>query len=277
MRIHSLANLIAFPFILFSGFIMYYLFFEDKASYYVYLFPPVVIIVIIYTYSPQINYWWHKKYPPVLDKKLVMLTEQSSLFYRNLDGDKKKQFLDRLSIFIHHKSFSLMRKEKEDLPIDVRTLLSINAITLTFHREEYFFDKYDYFIAYNHPFPSPKILTLHSVETDHEDGTVVFNIQMLYQSMILKTGHFNIGLLAFTDLYRQSFPQTVFPEIENNEETRSSVREISGREYGHCIDDIGWEPLDLNLIMVPLYFTYPEAFQRVLPLVFSKYEGIFSN
>jgi hypothetical protein len=63
MRIHSLANLIAFPFILFAGIIMYYLFFEDKASYYVYLFPLVVIIVIIYTYSPQINYWWHKKHP----------------------------------------------------------------------------------------------------------------------------------------------------------------------------------------------------------------------
>lgn len=277
MRIHSLANLIAFPFILITGIILYYLFFEDKASYYVYLFPPVVILVIIYTFSPRINFWWHKKYPPILDKKLLMLIEQSSLFYRNLDDAQKRKFLDRLSIFVYHKSFSLMRKDKEDLPIDVRTLLSINAITLTFHQEAYFFDSYDYFIAYNHPFPSPQIPAFHSVETDHEDGTVVFNIQMLYRSMILKTGQFNVGLMAFTDLYIHTFPDTVFPEMVIDDKTRDAIMEISGRKYIHVLEDIGYEPQDPNLIMVPLYFEYPDAFKRVFPDVFRKYQEIFSN
>lgn len=277
MRIHSLANLIAFPFILITGIILYYLFFEDKASWYVYIFPPVVILVIIYTFSPKINFWWHKKYPPILDKKLLMLIEQSSAFYRKLDDMQKKKFLDRLSIFVHHKSFSLMRKEKEDLPIDVRTLLAINAITLTFNKEAYFFDDYDYFIAYNHPFPSPQIQKLHSVETDHEDGTVVFNIQMLYQSMIMKTGHFNIGLMAFTDLFMHTYADTYFPEFIIDDETEAAILEISGRKYTEIITDIGFDPHEPNLIMVPLYFDYTDAFRRVLPGIYTKYQEIFSN
>jgi len=277
MRIHSLANLIAFPFMVFTGIILYFLFFEDKESYYLYLFAPVIILVIIYTYSPKINFWWHKKHPPILDPKLKLLVEQSSLFYNKLNEKQKQKYLDRLSIFIHHKSFSLMRKEKEELPIDVRTLFSINGITLTFHKEEYFLDKYDYFIAYGHPFPSPRIRFLHSVETDHEDGTVVFNLQMLYQSMIMKPGHFNIGLLAFTDLYKHTFTQTNFPELVMDDAKRSAIQDISGVKYEKLLEDIGYEPDDPNLVLVPLYFEFLDAFNRVLPDVFANYKQIFSS
>ncbi|HAY71582.1 MAG TPA: hypothetical protein DCX89_06800 [Saprospirales bacterium] len=277
MRIHSLANLIAFPFMVVTGIILYFLFFEDKESYYLYLFAPVIILVIIYTYSPKINFWWHKKHPPKLDPKLKLLVEQSSLFYNKLDEKQKQKYLDRLSIFIHHKSFSLMRKEKEELPIDVRTLFSINGITLTFHKEEYFFDKYDYFIAYGHPFPSPRIRFLHSVETDHEDGTVVFNLRMLFDSMIRKTGHFNIGLFAFTDLYKNTFPDTNFPELTIDQSIRLAVKDISGVQYEKLLEDIGYEPEDLHLILVPLYFEHPDSFQLILPAVFSSYQKIFSS
>jgi len=93
----------------------------------------------------------------------------------------------------------------------------------------------------------------------------------------MKTGHFNIGLLAFTDLYKHTFTQTNFPELMKDDAIRASILDITGFKYEKILEDIGYEPDDLNLIMVPLYFEYPDAFNRVLPGVFAKYQQIFSN
>lgn len=105
MRIHSMSKMIAFPFLLAGGVVLYFLFFEDKESWYPMLFPVVIILAVIYALHPKIDYWWHMKYPPELNPKLKKLCFNASGFFRELEEDGKQKFLDRLSIFIHHKAF----------------------------------------------------------------------------------------------------------------------------------------------------------------------------
>ena len=263
MKIHSLSRLIAMPFMIAVAVVMYYLFLEDRAGWFPYLIPLVILLVIIYTYQPQIDYWWHRKHPPALDKRIEKMLVLASDFFKQLDENGKQRFRDRLAIFMHHKAFYLMRKEKEKMPEDIKALISINAITLSFGLEEYFFPKYDYLFAYMHPFPSPDKPYLHSVEVNHGDGVFLFNSDQLYQSMILKNGVFNTGMYAFAEAFLVSNPLSGLALAE--EPDAGALKTSEDPSFENVIRDIGYKEVNLKAILVSLFFTHPEFVREHYP------------
>lgn len=263
MRIHSFTMFIALPFLLLGAILLYLLFFQDREDLYIYLFPIVIILASLYAFHPKIDFWWHKKNPPVLDKKLLKLVQKASPLFNNLDNSGKKRFLDRLSIFIHHKAFYVMIKEKEKMPEDMKLLIAINAISLTMKQDEYFFDRYDYFIAYHHPFPTPNRNVLHSVETNHEDGVLLFNIDLLFKNMVLGTSVFNIGTYAFTEAYLNNYPMSALAQMD--EPSLDMVDQFKDIDLEQIQIHIGYKELLAKAVLVSLYFSYPLDVEKYYP------------
>ena len=275
MRIHSFTRILAMPFIIVLAVILYFLFFQDQEDWYPYLIPLVVILAVLYTYHPQIDYWWHKKHPPAIDQRLKKLVFQASPFYQGLDEASKRRFLERLGVFINHKAFFLMRKEKEKMPEDMKALIALNAITLTFGQKAYFFPKYDYYFAYQHPFPSPGKHFLHSVELNHPDGVMVFNADLLFQSLVLKNGTFNVGMYAFVEAYLVSYPLSDLAQAEEPEiDLLSQAGEPSLEKI---ILEIGFREISLKAVLVSLYFTQPEFIATNYPEISRICDRMISN
>lgn len=263
MKIHSLAKIIAFPFLIAGMVILYYLLFEDKEAWYPYLLPIVVILAGIYAYHPRIDYWWHKRQPPQLPKTLVKLVYRASAFYQKLDESQRQKFLDRLSIFMHHKAFYLMRKEKESMPEDMKALIGICAISLGMKDDKYFFDKYDYFIGYQHPFPTPSKQFLHSVELYHEDGGIIFNMDQLFQAMVINNGAFNVGIYAFAEAFLLTNPLS---DLAQAEEPDPGNLPASGHfSYESIIQHIGYKEIYFKAVLMALYFQAEQVLKECYP------------
>lgn len=275
MKIHSFARILAFPFIIVAGVILYLMFFEDRSDWYSYLIPIAVILASFYTFSPKIDYWWHQKHPPKVPDKLKKIIYNASNHFQSLDESEKQRFLDRLAIFMHHKDFYLMRKEKEALPEDIKALIAISAVTLSLQEEDWFFKKYDYFIAYQHPFPTPNKQQLHSVEVNHEDGVMLFNLDLLFQSMVLRNKAFNIALYAFAEALLLARPLS---EISQSEELDPKNLPTEGEySYESIVHQIGYPEVYFKAVLVALYFDVPDLVQKHYPEFFTLCENYFNN
>ena len=273
-KIHSLAMFIAIPFILTGGVILYFLFFEDQEDWFKYLFPVVIILATLYTLHPKIDFWWHKKHPPELDQKLKKLISTASPFFLTLSEEGKRKFLDRLSIFIHHKAFYIMRQEKEEMPIDMKVVVALNGITLTFNEDNYFYDKFDYFIVYQHPFPTPARQALHSVEVNYVDGVMLFNSDQLFRSSILKTVGFNVGLYAFAEVYLNNFPMSDIAQMD--EPDLLVIDQFEVISLKRIYQEIGYKEVYAKAIIISLYFSYPEELNKYYPDYFETCTNAFA-
>ena len=129
MKIHSFSKIVAFPFVLVAGIILYLLFFEDRESLYPYLIPIAAVLATIYAFHPRIDYWWHLRHPPSVPTAIKKLVFNGSKLYQELSEEKRQLFLDRLGMFMQHKAYYIMRKEKESMPEDMKALIAICAVT----------------------------------------------------------------------------------------------------------------------------------------------------
>jgi hypothetical protein len=251
------------PFLIAAGVILYFLFFEDREAWYPYLIPLAVILAGIYAYHPRIDYWWHKRQAPSLPEPVKKLVHAGSKYYQGLDEAMQQKFLDRLSLFMNHKAFYIMLKEKEAMPEDMKALIGTCAITLGMQEESYFFDKYDYYIAYQHPFPTPEKRYLHSVELNHEDGVMIFNIDQLFQSMILRNGAFNIGLYAFAEAFLLMNPLSELAQAPEPDPGKMPKEGANSLE--NIIVQIGYREIYFKAVLTALYFDEPVLLEQHYP------------
>jgi len=275
MKIHSFSRILAFPFIIVAGVILYFLFFMDEGSYGIYLIPLAVILASIYAFQPKIDFWWHMKYPPQLPSAIKKLVYNASLFFQDLEEDERQKFMDRLGVFMNHKAFYLMRKEKEAMPEDMKALIACNAITLTYDQEKYLFGKFDYFIAYQHPFPTPNKRFLHSVEINNEDGVMLFNADQLMQSMIIKNGAFNIGLYAFGETFLQMNPLSDLAQADDPDP--KLLPEKGNYSFEMITQQIGYKEVYFKAILLCLFFEEPELVKERYPEIYKACKSTFSS
>jgi len=169
-------------------------------------------------------------------------------------------------MFIHHKSYYMMRKEKEDLPLDIKALIASNAITLTFNHDSYFFDKYDYFIAYQHPFPSPSRQELHTVESDHQDGLMIFDVDQLFKSMVVGSSIFNVGMYAFAEAFLIGNPSMEISMVD--EPDINLLKNHKKLPLERIFIEIGYKDVYAKAVILTLYFRYPSEIQHLYPVFF---------
>ena len=66
------------PFILLLV-VMFYFSFTVDESYNVFIIFASVVLVLLYIFSPQIDWWWYRRYPPELEKPFRQMLRQQML------------------------------------------------------------------------------------------------------------------------------------------------------------------------------------------------------
>lgn len=273
MKLHSISVLIAIPLVLLTAYFGYSVFYMDKSEHLMLLIISIISLVLIYTIQPHIDFLWYKRHPQVLDKKEKLFLEKFSSFYQKLNDLQKKKFEERIFIFKRAKSFKLITGETIEMPEEFKIAIASQAVQLTLNLDNFLFKNFDNFFAYKHPFPSPKIQTLHSIEVDFEDNLAIFNMEMLINSMNEQNRFFNIGIYIFSYIY--SVQNKTFFKILPDDIFWEKVKNISGFNRETILLYTGYEP-DQFSFLVSIFFIKNENFKKELPQIYEDISRIFN-
>lgn len=263
-------RLLAFPFML-AIIVLLYLAWEVDSNYAIYILPPILILAVGYIFSPQIEWWRAKKHPPQLDQGLLILLEQHSTFYQSLSEVERKKFRHRVALYIMAKEFH--GKSMENVPEDIKGVIAINAVHLTFYHEDFLFDKFENIIVYPHPFPSPQYLEhWHTSEIYEEDGAILFSAEHLMPSYLQPQKFYNIGLHEFARVLMVSYPRLNYPIVD--EHLWQKVENISGWSQEYISAWIGLPDIDLRAVLFVVHLSFPTTFRQELPAIHEQLRSI---
>lgn len=253
MKIHSPSKVLLLPVLFIALGIYYYSENIGTRDDTIWFFVPALMLVLIYLFGPQIDYWWHKKHPIPLDVRIKKWLEEYLSYYNKFDTATKKLFDYRLGLYIEAREFKSVGSEIREVPEDIKGSIASIPIRLSLNDKDFLLGDYDRIYVYSHPFPSPKMPFLHTLEIDHEDGLFLFSLEQLLPGIIHPDKYFPIGLYAFLEVYFRL--KTFSPgnniswqDIDNSElYTRDQIAQTSGRQ-------------DLNpaLVAAIIYFVKPE-------------------
>lgn len=272
MKIHSPSKVLLLPVLLIALAIYYYSENIGSRDDTIWFFVPVFLLVLIYLFGPQIDYWWHEKYPIPLDPRLKSWLKENLPFYNYLDTSSIQLFEHRLGLYIEGREFKSVGSEIRDVPEDIKGCIASIPITLSLKDKDFLLGDYDRIYMYGHPFPSPKMPFLHTVEIDHEDGLVLFSLEQLIPGILYPDKYFSIGHYAFLEIYFKlqefSLPDNItWKDIEQSKlYTKASVEQSSGRT-----------DLSPALVMAVIYFVNSAFVNEINPDYYDALDLMFHN
>ena len=275
MKIHSIAFLIAVPFLVLAIYTGYYVFFMDDSGMFPYLLTFVIIITIIYVFSPQIDFAWYSNYPRELNEKERTFLTGVSSYYNSLDKEQKSKFEQRIYVFIRSKEFKFVHKEQKELPEDMKLAIAVNAIQVSLGQEKYLYDKFDRYFVYGHAFPTPDKQFLHSVEVNYEDKMAIFNMDVLIKGLNVNNRIFNIGIFAFVNIFIYQHPEKNYPNLDETGFWQK-IENIPEINKDTIINAIGYEPEYLNSVLFTIFFMYPEESKKEFPDLYRDFLTTFN-
>lgn len=275
MKIHYFSRVASFPFIvlLIYFFVHAQFAFGDAGSYI--LIPSVTALVMLYIFHEPIDQWWWKKHPPLLDAGIKSWLLMHSSFYASLNAEDRKLFERRLSIFIHIKDFTLKEKKDYHLEDDTKALIAHYFIWISFRHDDYLFDRYHHFIAYNHAFGSPEYQFLHSFEYHYNDGVVIYARDMLLLGLMKGQAYFDIGLYSAIVLFISIYPRLHYPDVKSVDV--ESICHRMGTQAEGIYTSLGYKEVSKMGLMVYFYFKQKEVFKDQFPDAYKKIEAIFDQ
>ena len=268
------SRILSLPFIILILFLLYMTWeYDDK--YFQYMIGPVIILATIWTLSPQINWWWYRKYPPKLDPPLLQILQRNFAYYHQLSVQNKARFRDRTALFMEGNDFSTPSMD-ESVPEDLKGMIAASAVQLTFGYKQFLFKNFEKIILYQKPFPSPQYPKFfHASETYIEDGVVLFAAQQVATAFFHGKDYLNLPLYEFAKVFKHIYPNEPYPQLpqpvwEKMEEISGFSTEAIQQWINLPIDD-----LDLMAISIHHFFMFPAAFHRIMPDLYQNFVIIF--
>jgi len=235
---------------------------------------PFLIAAVVYIMAPQINWWWYNRSPPTIDKDLQVILRSRLPFYQRLSEEDKRKFEERVTLFIMAKNFS--GKIEEDVPEDMKAIIAASAVLLTFNKEEeedWLFDKFEQFIVYPHPFPTPQYEAWHITENYEEDGVMLFSAEHLLHGFFEPRKYYQIALHEFVNVFLDSYQGVKYPEFGTDSWT--AFEKIGNFTEERIKAYIGLDNVHPATVGTTLFFTHREIFAKVLPEKFKELDKIF--
>ena len=269
MKIYSISKVLAFPFLLLTGFFLFQMF-GSKAVDTVLIFIPVVFLTVIYTFHGQIDYWYLKKFPPLLDDKIKKWLITYSPYYNNLKSDQKKEFERRLVLYVEARAFqSVGSKELKEVPFDIKNIIASQAIKMCLGLDDFLIKDMDRIFLYKHPFPTPRFHHLHTVECDVEDGVLIFSSEQGLPGIVNPSLYYNIVLHGFAQAFVLLHPEINFPDVEQL--TLQDLEKINGINLNLIKRTLGFEYIDILPVHIVAFFDFSEEYSQKFP----KEHGVF--
>lgn len=173
----------------------------------------VVGAATIFTLTPQIDWWWYTRYPPVLDANGTRLLATQMPYFQELAVTEKKRFASRVAMVLMDKEFVPQGTPDDDeLPEELKIMVAASIVQLTFGLKEYWLSDLEKIITYPRLFPShERPLVFHAGEA-HDDGCVILSIAALHKGFIAPAAHYHIGLHTAAEYWNISkkIPETDF-------------------------------------------------------------------
>lgn len=274
MRIYSLSKIVALPFGVAFAMVLYWSMDYNHKDISIWLIPLGIILVLIFVFHPQLDFWWHRRNPPPIDRVIVDWLEKYSSYYKKLLVPDKIKFLKRLSIYLHAKEFVAQGQKQEGVPEDIKAIIGHSYIMLSMGLEDYLLKDYDRIVLYKHPFPTPEKKFLHSVETHPEDGVIILSMEQLI-SGLLNQAFYNVGLHAYAEAFVEKNPSLDYPEFENDIWER--LEQISGISVEQQTAILGFEQKDPLIVTIVYFFDYPQQFLNHEPKLYIQMINLFQQ
>lgn len=247
---------------------------DSHYPYAIWIVIPLILLVLLYLFKPQIDYWWHTKYPLKVDKELKSLLKKMNPYYASLIGDEKEKFEYRLALYMEGRAFKAVGHEHRDLPYDISGLISAIPIQLTMHKKDFLIGDIDRIFTYKHPFPTPQNQFLHSVETHVEDGVIILSLEAFNLAQTAPEQFYHIGWHAYIEVFLQVYKDDPYKLMKfANWET---IKEISGFSQTDIENIVGIPNQNPLVPLCVLYFTHREQFKDKASSAFSAMDTFFS-
>jgi len=275
MRIYSLARVLSFPFIVALAILLYLEFvaYEEIGWW---LLIPLTAVIMLYLFHGQIDFWWQEKYPIPLTEQERRLIRANVPFYQQLSSTDKTKFENRLSLYVNGREWkNVGTSELKNMPDDMKAIIASQAIILTFNDEDYLLGDFDRIYTYKHPFPSPRYQYLHTVETNLEDGLVLFSMEHVLPGVTKPDQYYNIGMHGYAEAYIKQNPSLNYPDISDL--TWAPIEEITGFKSEQILSVLGHKDVDLMPVLIMCYFTYPERTRQHLRMEYSALVSIYGD
>ncbi len=262
MVIHSLSKFLILPVFLITACVGYIWFYIDR-NYSWLIFIPTLLAVIIYIFHGPLDYWYFKRNTPKLDKKLIHWLEHYFPWYPWIESEYKEKFHRRIVLYMYAREFKAIGTETRDVPEDIKCMITAHAILLTLGKEDFLIGDIDRIYIYKHPFPTPKLQSLHSVEADIDDGVIIMNSSLLVQAVMSPKENYNIALHAFTEAF--------FHVYQDNELKRLDSQQLDDleRNFGWSLSEIkrqtGLDQIPDYCRHIHHYFVFHSKYRELMP------------
>ncbi|MEM9547579.1 MAG: hypothetical protein AAGA77_16485 [Bacteroidota bacterium] len=275
MRIYSLSKVLAAP-VVTALIIILFLQYNEGYNMGFWFVLPVVITVVLYISHEEIDFWYLQRNPIQLDQEIINLLNKYVPFYRGLNIEDKIKYHNRLSQYITGRSFkSVGSSEMKNVPYDVKAMISTSAVQLAFYMDDYLIGDFDRIFVYKHPFGSPRHKFLHTVETEAEDGVIIYSLEQLIPGITNPKMYYNIGMHGYVDAFIKANPTAPSPPRLGAD--WMDILGISGLTKRQILATIGYDSADLLVVLGTCYFTYPEAFDKRLPELKKELDILFEK
>ena len=274
MRIYSLSKVLSVPVALAGLYLGYEILYNYSALPGWLLLIPLVSLVAIWLFQGQIDHWYLESYPPNLDDEIKAWLGQYDSFYQQLSLGHQKRMEQRIALYVQGRSFQIIRsRDMEDLPYDISCFIAAQAVKLTLHQEDYLHGDLDRIYVHSPPFSEPNHQQLHTVETQIEDGVLLFALHYLLKGMTHPSQYFPIGLYGYADAYVKVHPEHPWPDT-----CAFNWREIealSGFTKQAILSALGYTAIDLLPVYIAYLFLKPTYLEQINAAVYQRLTSIF--
>ena len=274
-------QVIAVPFGLWAVIFFGLAIFKDAGHLAIWAAPGFIFLAAAYVLSPQINWWWFRRNPPPLSITATKLLETHFLYYKKLSPELKIRFRNRVALFILGNEFirpvrsddSDAQSMRNNVPEDLKAAVAAIATQVFFGKTDVPTSKYEHFILYPHPFPTPQYPYLHTSEIYEEDGVVLFSADPLVIGLNNPQAFFSIGLYEFAKIFKKTTPSVSLPVL--TEKDWSLLEKMSGMNTETIGKVVGLSEFDEFGILAHHFFTFPELFKSFSPDLFQLLSNMF--
>ncbi len=267
------ANKIMAPFALIAALFLVLAWTVDD-SYAIYFVPFLVISALIYILSPQINWWWYSRNPPDLSAELQAFLERCCGFYRRLPAADRRRFRARVAMFNLGVDWEPLAFPEDSLPPDVQVAIAAQAVSLTFRREVFLFDKFEKVIVFPRPFPTPEHPYDHASEMHVIDGCLLFSAEQVMLGFVKPLQWYNVAMHEYAKAFVLKYPGEAWPDFAEAD-VWAKLEQVSGMPRVHVESVIGLAGLDALPVAIHHFFIFPERFTAAFPVESQAFANIF--
>lgn len=257
-----------------GGMLFLYLGWKFDGKYAIWMTPFLVGLAVVYFLQSEINWSRYTRKPDDLPPTLSAILARYSPYYRRLNEEERLHFRQRVGLFSMGTDWMAQGFPDDRLPQDVELAIAAQAVSLTLHRRDFLFEKFEKVIVFPGPFPSEQHPGAHASELYEPDGCLLFSAEQTMMAFAEPERWFNVALYEYARAFALSWPAESLPDFEGRE---AQLERISGMPMGAIEAIVGLRHPDLRAVGICHYIVFEERFREALPELADALDRVFKK